>query len=103
MCRLLLLLTVIVFGNSPSEAQSFKLTCSEREKKNENGTDPILVKTCFIKGFKFISTSYPDYAGRYTSTENVVLVRVNNKFVKTKNSKVFNKRQAILVALINTN
>src|SRR5215211_2060870 len=75
--------------------------CTEKERKNEEGQDPILVNTCFYKNFKFISTAYPDYAGRYIYYEREVFVRVNNKYVKTTNDKVFNKTQDKLVALLN--
>jgi hypothetical protein len=96
----LLLLSFIVYL-TPSNAQPIKLTCSEREKRREDTADPILVKTCFLKNFKFISTSYPDYAGRYFSSENEVFIKQGNKYVKSKNSKVFNKKQTILLNLIN--
>jgi hypothetical protein len=93
-----LLLASIIY--SAPRAQ-LKVTCSEKEKKADYGNDPIIVKTCILKNFKFISTSYPDYAGRYFSSESEVFVRVNNKYIKTSNSRVFKRNQAELLALIN--
>ena len=101
MCKLLLLFAFSLFGYSQVTAQSLKLICSERKKMNEDGTDPILIKTCFFNGFKFISTSYPDYAGRYFLTDSEVFVKIKNKYVATKNSNVFNHKQVTLLVLIN--
>jgi hypothetical protein len=83
-----------------SEAQHIKLTCTEKELKNGNAQDPILVKTCYIKNFKFVEVSRPDYTGRYDS-EYKLFVRVNNKYQRTVNSSLFNKDQGKLVSIIN--
>ena len=85
----------------PAPRAQLKVSCTEKEKKTDYGNDPIIIKTCIIKNFKFISTSYPDYAGRYFSSESKVFVRVNNKYIQTSNSKVFKKNQAELLAMIN--
>ena len=95
------LIIFVLLMRSSSESQTTKLSCIEKERKNEEGKDPILIKTCFIKNFKFVSTSYPDYAGRYDYSEQKVYILKNNKYVKTTNSKVFNKNQDQLVATIN--
>jgi hypothetical protein len=97
---LLMILFVSVVYNS-SQAQNPKLTCTEKERKTDYGTDPIIIKTCIFKNFKFVSTSYPDYAGRYVSNETEVFVRVNNKYIETNNSDIFNGHQKKLLALIN--
>ena len=84
-----------------SNSQTIKLSCSEKERKNGEGKDPILIQTCIIKNFKFVSTSYPDYAGRYVYSEREVYVRKNEKYIKTTYSKVFNNNQDELLATIN--
>ena len=84
-----------------SNGQTMKLSCSEKERTNDEGKDPIHIKTCFIKNFKFVSTSYPDYAGRYFYSEQEVYVLKNNKYISTTNSKAFNKNQNKLLAAIN--
>ena len=94
--------TVIVFLTVVvSIGQTVKLSCTEKERKNEEGEYPILVKTCFIKNFKFVTISHPDYVGRYFFQEYEVYVRKNNKYVSTKNSSVFNEKQGKLLDIIN--
>jgi len=95
------LIIFVLLMSSSSESQTTKLSCIEKERKNDEGKDPILIKTCLIRNFKFVSTSYPDYAGKYVYSENEVYILKNNKYVKTTNSKVFNKNQYQLVATIN--
>ncbi len=100
--KLFYLLNIFVlFIYSSSDCQTTKLSCIEKERKNDEGKDPILIKTCFIKNFKFVSTSYPDFVGRYIYSEHEVYVLKNNKYVKTTNSKVFNKNQDQLITTIN--
>jgi hypothetical protein len=82
-------------------AQTLKIQCTEKEKKNDDGKDPILIKTCLYKNFKFIITSYPDYAGRYVYSEHQIFVRSQSGYSKTTNDQFFNKAQAELVVLIN--
>jgi hypothetical protein len=48
-----------------------------------------------------VSTSYPDYAGRYFYSEHEVYIRTEKGYAKTTNSKVFNQSQNKLVAIIN--
>ena len=91
-----LLLTVAV-----SIGQQVKLSCSDTERKNEEGKYPIHIKTCYIKNFKFITTSSPDYEGRYFFDEYEVYVKKDNKYVRTTNSSVFNKKQNELLYTIN--
>lgn len=101
MIRAFILFTLIVISCRSTQAQIAKLTCTEKEVKNEDGIDPILVQTCLLKQFKFIVTSHPDYAGRYFSSEQQVFKKVKGKYIEIKNSQVFNDRQAYLVSLIN--
>jgi len=93
---IILLLTVGV-----SIGQTVKLSCTEKKRKNEDGKYPILVKTCFIKNFKFVTISRPDYVGRYFFQEYEVYVKTNNKYVSTKNSNVFNEKQSKLLDIVN--
>lgn len=101
MFKLLLSFTFLLFSHNLLKAQALRTTCSEREKKTKETSDPIIIKTCFIKGFKFVTTSYPDYAGRYSLSASEVFVKVKNKYVATENSRVFNKKQAELLDVIN--
>jgi len=84
-----------------STAQTLKVTCSEKERKQKGDEFPDLITTCFIKNFKFVHTSYPDYVGRYFESEEEVYIYQNKRYVKTTNSNVFNKNQAELLSIIN--
>lgn len=92
---------LILFSSGFCRAQALKLNCLERKKKSPEVNDSIIIQTCFIRNFKFVTTSYPDYAGRYTFSEHEVYARTGGKYVKTTNSNVFNKEQNKLVAIIN--
>jgi hypothetical protein len=96
-----LLLNLMLLTAGLSYGQTAKLSCIENEIKNEEGSDPMLIKTCIIKKFKFVSTSYPDYAGRYVYSEHEVYILKRNKYTRTTNAEVFNKYQAKLLAAIN--
>ena len=82
-------------------AQSLKVKCVQKERKITGGEDPIIVRTCFIKNFKFLEISIPDYAGRYSDSVDEVYVLVNNKYVKTSNANVFHNHQRELLSVIN--
>ena len=84
-----------------SLGQSFKVTCSERERKNADSKYPDLIKTCFIKNYKFVQTFSTDNVGRYVNSEEEVYVYFDKKYIKTNNSKVFNKKQDTLILIIN--
>lgn len=92
---------VITLISLNAVAQTVKIQCSEKEKKNDNGSDPILIKTCYYKNFKFIKTAYPDYMGRYVYSEHEIFVRSKGKYVIASNEDVFNTKQNELVLLIN--
>lgn len=81
--------------------QSLTVNCIEKYRKNPDGKVPIIVRTCFIKNFKFKETSYPDYVGRYFDSDYEVYVLVNKKYIKTVNSAAFNNNQEELVSKIN--
>ena len=91
--------TLLLIFNTLS-AQSFS-KCYEKYRKNPDGIDSIYIKTCYFSKYKFIQASYPDFQGRYYDSENEVYVLVNKKYIKIKNSKVFNKSQNELVSIIN--
>ncbi len=76
------------------------VTCSEQENKNEDGGEPIIVNTCLFKSYKTISTGTPDYKGRY-SYEYELYKKINGKYVKVKNSALFNQNQNQLLTTIN--
>jgi hypothetical protein len=76
------------------------VTCSQKENKNEAGGDPILVNTCLFKSYKTISTGTPDYKGRY-SYQYELYKKINGKYVKVKNSALFNQNQNQLLTIIN--
>ena len=84
-----------------SQGQTLKVSCTEKEVKLKGRQDPIIIKTCYLKKYKFVETAYPDYTGKYSDSDNSVYVLVNNKYVKTVKSKVFNERQNELLAIIN--
>jgi hypothetical protein len=95
-----LVITLLLIFNSLS-GQSLTVKCVEKESKNPDEEYPTIVRTCFIKNFKFKETAYPDYVGRYFDSDYEVYVLVNKKYIKTLNSKIFNKNQNELVSIIN--
>ena len=90
-----------LFFQSFCQEQTLKLTCSERQRKNPDFKDSIIIQTCLLKNFKFVTTSYPDDVGRYFYSEHQVYIRTQKGYVKTTNSKVFNQNQNQLVTIIN--
>jgi hypothetical protein len=96
-----LLIIILILATTNSIGQVPKLTCIEKERKSEHVDDPDLIRTCFLKNFKFRTVSYADYAGRYFTTEHEVFVLKNKKYIRITNSKVFNKTQDKLMAIIN--
>ena len=82
-------------------AQAVKLKCTIKEKKNEDGPDPIIIKTCFYKNFKLVKTSFPDYVGRYAYSEHELFVQTKGKKQPATNQQLFNQHQDELLSLIN--
>lgn len=78
-----------------------KATCSIKEKKNEYGGEPTIIKTCLYKNYKSISIGEADYKGRYTYSY-VLYKKENNKFMKIENESLFNKNRNKLLSIINT-
>lgn len=97
LCNLLflILLSTIVQG------QHLKFHCTERNKNNPGFKDSIIVQTCYLNNFKFVTRSIPDDVGRYYYSEHEVYMHTPKGYVKTTNSKVFNQSQNLLVAEIN--
>lgn len=83
------------------DGQAVNLSCTEKEKKSDESFVPIIIKTCFLKNFKFVSTSYPDPEGRYFFSDHEVFIKQGNQYIGCSNSDVFNKNQDQLVAIIN--
>ncbi len=79
-----------------------KVTCTEIETKNDEGDDPILVKTCLYKKFKTISKGYPDYKGRYSYDYSVYEKQENGSYVQIKNATLFNENKNELLSIINS-
>lgn len=82
-------------------AQKLTFHCVEQSKKSEYPGDSIFIQTCFLNDFKFVTTLYPDYAGRYTYSEHTVFALKNQIYSETTNANVFNEKQSKLVNIIN--
>jgi hypothetical protein len=89
-------------ANTETSITSNKVTCTEKESKNEDGGDPILTKTCLYKKYKTISKSYPDYKGRYSYEYSVFKKQENGSYVQIKNPLLFNKNKNELLSIINS-
>lgn len=76
------------------------VSCSEKDFKNQDGPDPIIVKTCLYKSFKIVNTGSPDYTGKY-SWEYNLYKKQNGKYIKASNSELFNQNQNKLLSIIN--
>ena len=63
MYSLLLIISVICVCAYPSNAQRLKVACTEKERKNHDGPDPIMVNTCLVRNFKFISNIVSRFTG----------------------------------------
>ena len=79
-----------------------KALCTERESKNKDGGDPILIKTCLYKKYKTISRGYPDYKGRYTFVYELYKKQPNGSFIQIKNAMLFNETKNELLSIINS-
>jgi hypothetical protein len=81
---------------------SDKVTCTEKETKNEDEGGPILTKTCLYKTYKTISKGFPDYKGRYSYEYSVFKKQENGSYVQIKNASMFNKNKNELLSIINS-
>lgn len=97
-CRFLFV--VLLFTSNTLAAQT-TVKCVEKWKKGADPDNPIFIRSCTIKKYKFKAIGYPDNLGRYTHYEYKVYKREHNKWIKTVNSAVFNKLQTQLLTLIN--
>ena len=102
--RLLLRLVtlLLLLFNCPASVDA-QLRCSDRYRKNTDSSisDPIIVRTCYLQGFRFRETAYPDYAGRYVHSDHAVWKLVKGRYVRSSNEDIFNARGAALLATIN--
>jgi hypothetical protein len=79
-----------------------KPVCSENETKDPNQPeDPIIVRTCIWKGYKFMRTGSADNMRRYSWDYEVYRVMEDKIEISTKNSAVFSINQVELENLIN--
>lgn len=99
--RYTFLIILSIFLITFCSAQKLTFHCVEQSKKSEYPEDSIFIQTCFLNDFKFVTTSYPDYAGRYTYSEHKLFVLKNQIYSETTNSNVFNEKQSVLVHFIN--
>lgn len=83
-----------------NDSSSIQLRCEEKFRKNPEGVDPIIIKSCILKQFKIVNIGSPDRKGRY-SYEHRVYRKVNGKFIRSVNSAIFNNKQGELLSLIN--
>ncbi len=79
-----------------------KVTCTEKESKNEGGGDPILTKTCLYKKYKTISKGFPDYKGRYSYEYSLFKKQENGSYSKIINATIFNENRNELLSIINS-
>ncbi|RYY96618.1 MAG: hypothetical protein EOO11_13030 [Chitinophagaceae bacterium] len=98
-----LLVLLLLIAAPGAGAQSLRARCTERSWKSEDSaiTDPIIRTTCYLKSFRFQKTAYADYSGKYYEDGFSVFMRVKDRWVRTRNSRVFNKQQGRLLAGIN--
>jgi hypothetical protein len=98
--------TIFIFLLYPNIAktQSRELHCVETSIKSDNdANDPILIKTCYYKYFKFVTISNPDAVGRYfpENEEHEIFVQIHGRYIETKNSSLFNNKENELLVTIN--
>ena len=79
-----------------------KVTCTEKESKNEDGGDPILNKNCLYKQYKTISKGYPDFKGRYSYEYSIFKKQENGSYVQIINATLFNENKNELLSIINS-
>jgi hypothetical protein len=79
-----------------------KITCTEKESKNEDGGGPIITKTCLYKAYKTISKGFPDYKGRYSYEYSILKKQENGSYLPIKNASLFNKNKNELLSIINS-
>ena len=79
-----------------------KPVCSENEIKNpDQPEDPIIVRTCIWKGYKFMRTGSADNMGRYSWDYEVYRIMKDKTEISTKNSAIFSINQVELENFIN--
>jgi len=79
-----------------------KPVCSENEIKNpDQPEDPIIVRTCIWKGYKFMRTGSADNMGRYSWDYEVYRIMKDKTEISTKNSAIFSINLVELENFIN--
>jgi len=79
---------------------SFRAVCEEKEEKNPESEDPIIIKTCTYGNYRTVSTGSPDFNGRYSWEYNLYKSQ-KGEYVKIDNSSLFNQKQDDLLIQIN--
>ena len=88
--------------NSKMPIASNKVTCTEKESKNDYGGGPIITKTCLYKAYKTISKGLPDYKGRYSYEYSILKKQKNGNYLPIKNASLFNNKKNELLSIINS-
>jgi hypothetical protein len=104
MYKIYLVILVLLCLTNTVGAQSAKLRCVETTKiSDDDKNDPVLIKTCYFKNYKFVTISNPDGVGRYfpENEEHEVFIKFHGKYIKTKYSSLFNNKENELLDTIN--
>ncbi len=87
-------------STKPEKSLSQKPTCSLIEKADPEVSDPIIIKKCVWKNYKFITTGSSDYKGRYSYEYEVYRI-TDGEDIKIKNEDIFNSSVNTLEKQIN--
>lgn len=82
-----------------SQEKETVANCITDYKVNTENLDELIIVTCVLKNFKFVSTGSPDYKGRYLWDYEVYKL-IGENYVKISNSDIF-KYSENLEMLIN--
>ena len=99
---LIIILTLILTFSCKVKAQEvdLKIVCTESNKKNDEYSESIILKTCEFKNHLFKSTGIADYKSRYSYKYELFQINENDT-IKVKNSDFFNQKAIELEKLIN--
>ena len=99
---LIIILTLILTFSCKVKAQEadLKIVCTESNKKNDEYSESIILKTCEFKNHLFKSTGIADYKSRYSYKYELFQINENDT-IKVKNSEFFNQKAIQLEKLIN--
>ena len=83
-----------------AQEADLKIVCTESNKKNDEYSESIILKTCEFKNHLFKSTGIADYKSRYSYKYELFQINENDT-IKVKNSNFFNQKAIELEKLIN--